>query len=399
MTPSDTPRLACPQCGTPLDPQDAACPACGVDLALVSVLAEQQFLGRPKGATGPIALRPTSVEQLVPRLGDYLLTQGYITAEQLQAALALKKESGGRLIGQVLVEMGALSRETLDRVIARQILELQNALLEANRSLERRVADRTAELEAALVKLTEINQLKANIVSNISHELRTPLTQIKGYASLLEDGSFGPLAPAQQTAVATVMQAIARLEKMIDNLIGYASAARGEMTLALGPVTAAPLVEAVVRRSRPVAERRGVRLEARLAPGLPDVVADAEKLGWVLLQLVDNAIKFTPAGGRVLLSAGPEAHRVRFAVQDTGIGIPSERMEEIFEDFRQLDGSATRRYGGTGLGLALVRRIVEAHGARITVDSRVGGGSQFAFSLPVADRQADDRPGKAVGVG
>jgi len=86
-------------------------------------------------------------------------------------------------------------------------------------------------------------------------------------------------------------------------------------------------------------------------------------------------------------------------VQDTGIGIPSERMEEIFEDFRQLDGSATRRYGGTGLGLALVRRIVEAHGARITVDSRVGGGSQFAFSLPVADRQADDRPGKAVGVG
>ncbi len=391
------PRLSCPQCHAPLDRQDENCPACGASIALVTFLAEQQLLGRPKFGTGPLgtgALRPTSVEQLVPRLGDYLLAQGYITESQLQAALARKKAggSGERLIGQILVEMGVLSRETLDRVIARQILELQNALLEANRSLERRVAERTAELETALLKLTEINQLKANIVANISHELRTPLTQIKGYTSLLADGSFGQLAAEQQSAVDTVMTGIARLEKMIETLIGYAAAARGEMTLTFGPVDVAPIVDSVVQRSRVAAEKKSVRLEGRVAAQLPPVRADQEKLRWVLLQLADNAIKFTPTGGRVLLTAGLDKQLIRFAVQDTGIGIPEERRDEIFEDFRQLDGSPTRHYGGAGLGLSLVRRIVEAHGALINVDSRVGRGSTFSFELAAVE------PGRSRGV-
>lgn len=391
MTPTaDGPRLSCPQCHAPLDRQDENCPACGASIALVTLLAEQQLLGRPKAGTGPLstgALRPTSVEQLVPRLGDYLLAQGYISEGQLQAALARKKTggSGERLIGQVLVEMGALSRETLDRVIARQILELQNALLESNRSLERRVAERTAELETALLKLTEINQLKANIVANISHELRTPLTQIKGYTSLLADGSFGELAAEQQAALDTVMTGIGRLEKMIETLIGYAAAARGEMTLNFAPVAVAPIMDGVVQRIRSVAEKKGVRLDGRVAPQLPLVRADQEKLRWVLLQLADNAIKFTPPGGRITLSAGLDNHLVRFTVQDSGIGIPAERREEIFEDFRQLDGSPTRRYGGAGLGLALVRRIVDAHGAQISVDSQVGRGSTFSFELAAVE--------------
>lgn len=323
-----------------------------------------------------------SVEQLVPRLGDYLLAQGYITEAQLQAALARKLEAPGPpLIGQVLVEMGAITRETLDRVIARQILELQNALLQANRTLERSVVERTLELESALLKLTEINQLKANIVANISHELRTPLTQVKGYTALMADGAFGPLTTEQIEALSTSLSGVERLERLIDDLITYASAARGEMTLNLQPVPIAPMLEGVVRRTRAAAEKKGVHLDTHIASGVTAVQADEEKIFWVLQQLTDNAIKFTPTSGRVTVSATAEGRRVRLAVQDTGIGIAPGRLDEIFEDFRQLDASSTRQFGGTGLGLSLVRRIVEAHGSRIIAESLEGRGSVFAFAL------------------
>ncbi|MEK7784509.1 MAG: ATP-binding protein [Chloroflexota bacterium] len=114
-------------------------------------------------------------------------------------------------------------------------------------------------------------------------------------------------------------------------------------------------------------------------------MGDEEKLAWVLLQLVDNAVKFTPAGGRVTLSLtpNPERARVLIAVKDTGIGIPFDRMPELFQPFHQLDGSSTRRYGGTGLGLALVRQILEAHGEQVKVESLIGHGSTFSFELPI----------------
>jgi signal transduction histidine kinase len=352
------------------------------------MLAEQQWLGRAKGGTGRLStatLRPLSMEQLVPRLGDYLLEHGYITEDQLRAALARKNESGPRLIGQVLVEMGAITRETLDRVVARQILALQNALVEANRDLERNVNERTAELEEALNKLTELNQLKANIVANISHELRTPLTQIKGYTVLMTEGAFGTLQSEQTEALASTLSAIDRLERLIDDLISYASAAKGEMTLAMKPVELKPILDNVSARSQVLAQRKGVQFAMQAAPELPSVKADEEKLRWTLLQLTDNAIKFTPARGQVQFSAVPEAgRRVRFTVQDTGIGIPASRLADIFEDFHQLDGSSSRHYGGTGLGLALVRRIVQAHGSSIAVDSQEGRGSLFTFSLLAA---------------
>ncbi|MGQ0603062.1 MAG: sensor histidine kinase [Anaerolineales bacterium] len=382
---SVTQRLNCPQCRAEIGSTDAWCLACGANIALVTLLAEQQWVGRAQSGTGRLTtgpLRPLSVEQLIPRLGDYLLAHGYITETQLRAALARREESGPRLIGQILVDMGALNRETLDRVVAKQILQLQNALLESNRNLERSVIERTAELEQALVKLTELNQLKSNIVSNISHELRTPLTQIKGYTVLLADEMFGPVVAEQRDALTSTLEAIERLERLIDDLISYASAAKGEMTLKLQALDVRPILESVSERSRMLAERKHSHYELQASSQLPRVHADEEKLRWTLLQLTDNAIKFTPAHGQVWLSVAPEAgNRVRFSVRDTGIGIPPNRLSDIFEDFQQLDGSASRRYGGTGLGLALVRRIVEAHGAQISVESQADRGSAFTFAL------------------
>jgi signal transduction histidine kinase len=137
----------------------------------------------------------------------------------------------------------------------------------------------------------------------------------------------------------------------------------------------------VLERSRTKATRQRVSIESDIPPDLPLLHADEEKLNWLLLQLVDNGIKFTPAGGRVVIAAEAGEHRVTVRVIDTGIGIPQSRMEDIFEPFRQLDGSSTRRAGGTGLGLALVRRIIDAHGAKVRVDSQVGHGSTFSMEF------------------
>ncbi|MCJ7512249.1 MAG: HAMP domain-containing histidine kinase [Anaerolineales bacterium] len=325
---------------------------------------------------------------MVPRIGEYLIEQGVLTEVQLGQALARQKEvaaSGqARLLGQTLLEMGLVDRETLDRAITRQIIELHAALQEANRTLERRVIERTAELRRTLERLTELNQIKANLISNVSHELRTPLAHIKGYVELIQDEQLGPLNEEQRKAVTVMYRATDRLERLIEDLIEYSTASRAGMTIDLRRVDAAELADQVVSRSRSKADKAGVSLVLSIAPTVPAVHADREKIGWVLYQLLDNGIKFTPAGGSVEVSASADRELVTLIVRDTGIGIPQERLEEIFEPFHQLDGSPTRRYGGTGLGLALVKMILGAHGAQLQVESSEGQGTVFRFSLPTA---------------
>ncbi|MEZ0395459.1 MAG: ATP-binding protein [Anaerolineales bacterium] len=330
---------------------------------------------------------PLTPEILVPRLGEYLVQAGHITEEDLQRALEYQKKSkssGRYLLGQALLELKLIDQETLNRAITEQIIQLRTALEDANRFLEKRVQERTAELQEALHKLSELSQIKSNFVANISHELRTPLTHIKGYIELLVTESLGPLTPEQKNALQVSQRAAGRLESLIDNLIVFSLAARGEMSLKLGPVDLNKVAGEVISYSRSKATDRNVTLTVNIPPDLPPVQADEQKISWVILQLVDNAIKFTPAGGRVTLSMYPETSElVIVSVADTGIGIPENRRDEIFEPFHQLDGSSTRRYGGTGLGLALVREILDAHGSLIEFDSVEGQGTTFRFPLLV----------------
>lgn len=376
--------LTCPQCGYPLPSDARICPHCSVDLALLALLAERAYLeGLPQ--TSPLAAPP---EWLVPRIGEYLLEQGLITSEKLDAALTRQRELANKgernLLGQTLLKMGYVDRETLDRAITRQIIELHGALQEANRTLERRVRERTAELRRALESLTELNQIKANLISNVSHELRTPLAHIKGYLELVEDEELGPLTPAQKDALAVMHRGSERLEQLIRDLIEFSTASREGLTLNLEEVSIVELAESVVQRSHEKADNSSISLSVDVASDLTAVCADREKLSWVLYQLIDNAIKFTPQGGRVSVAARRERESAIISVMDTGIGIPEVRIEEIFEPFHQLDGSPTRRYGGTGLGLALVRQILNAHGTKMTIQSKEGSGSQFSFRLPIA---------------
>ena len=325
-------------------------------------------------------------EVLVPRLGEYLIRQGRINHEDLKKALDYQQEQMANgipcLLGQALIKLGLLDHNALDQAVTEQIIQLRNALEATNRSLERRVQERTKELQEALRRLSELNQLKANFVSTISHELRTPLTHIKGYLELLSTQSLGMINKEQADALQVSQRAANRLENLIEDLIMFALASRGELSLKPEAVDIRHLVNQSINLASQKAEERGISIHANIDKDLPLVQADTQKIAWVLSQLLDNAIKFTSSGGQVVLRVENHSKEmVDISITDTGIGIPANRLEEIFEPFHQLNGSSTRRHGGIGLGLSLVRQIVEAHGSTIEVISGVGKGCTFTFPL------------------
>lgn len=319
-------------------------------------------------------------------MGEYLVHKGLVSAENLQKALDHQQEEMAKgnpiLLGQALVDLKLIKRIQLDQAVTEQIIQLRSALQAANRTLERRVEERTAELQKALERVSELSQLKANFISNISHELRTPLTHVKGYVELLITGSLGPITEEQKHALQVCQQSGVKLETLIEDLIMVSLASRGEMSIKQEDVDIRRLANLTVKSLGGKALERGVNLHAIIDEDVPFVQADSQKIAWVLGQLVDNGIKFTPANGSVVVSVKREGENlVIVSITDTGIGIPSSQMEDIFEPFHQLDGSTTRRHGGTGLGLSLARQIVEAHGSMLEVQSTEGRGSTFRFPL------------------
>ncbi len=344
-----------------------------------------------------------SPEILVPRLGSYLVEKGIISAEDLNRALEFQEERRAngdiRLIGQVLVDLNIIDPETRDSVVTEIIIDLREALQkanqqlrEANQQLEQRVAERTAELQRALSKLAELNQLKANIVANISHELRTPLTHLKGYVELLREEDLGPVNEQQQNALAIIEKSSERLGRLIEDLIMFSISERDQVRLNITPFNLQHLCDSVFYQSETKAREHKITLTRQFSPDLPEVEGDAEKISWVIMQLLDNAIKFTQAGGSVFLRALRKDTQVDVSVIDNGIGIPAARIEEIFDSFYQVDGSTTRKVGGTGLGLALAKKIIEAHGSEIQVSSDVGRGRPGSFSLKIHSGSKTDIP-------
>lgn len=378
-----TNQVACPNCGWLVDPHERVCPHCNVALGFAAAIFEKSVgsLLRPEEKT------PIAPEILVPRLGEYLIERGVLTQEQLHVALeysaGTNTQGERRLIGQALLELGMVDREVLDQVVTEQILELQNAIQQSNRQLEERVKERTRELQSALNKLAELNQLKSNFIANVSHELRTPLTHIKGYLDLLSDESLGPLADEQMRALKVMDRSENRLEVLIEELILFSMASSDTFLLKPEQVRFVDLVQIALAKVCEKADAKHIRIREHMPDTSLVVKIDREKMRYVLTELLDNAVKFTPEGGVVRLVILSDDDLVNISIQDTGIGIPKERIAELFEPFHQLDGSVTRRYGGVGLGLALVRKIVEAHGSSIEVSSVEGKGSRFDFRLPL----------------
>jgi signal transduction histidine kinase len=377
--------IPCPNCDQRIDPGYKDCPHCGANLAFAAILAERKL------QTSPLSINlniPISPEMLVPRLGDSLIEKGKLDQDRLQKALdfQISEAANGNhlLIGQALLALRYIDRETLDEVVTEQIIQLQTALQSANQELEARVRERTVELEQALNRLAELNQLKSNFIANISHELRTPLTHIRGYLELLIDDGLGPLNPEQSDALSVMLRSEDRLERLIENLIQFSLFARGELTLQLTPVNIQTIFDDVLVKFSSKCENKNISFRSTTPKESVDVNADSQKISWVLSQFLENAIKFTEPGGQIQLGARLDGQTANIYVYDTGIGISQEKINEIFEPFHQLDSSSTRRYEGTGLCLAMAQQIIDAHGSNISVRSKVGEGSYFEFKLPLA---------------
>ena len=233
-----------------------------------------------------------SPEMLVPRMGEYLVHKGLVSVENLQKALDHQQEETAKgnpiLLGQALIDLKFLKRSQLDQAVTEQILQLRSALQAANRTLERRVEERTAELQKALERVSELSQLKANFISNISHELRTPLTHIKGYIELIITESLGSITDEQRHALQISQQSSSRLETLIEDLIMVSLASRGEMSIKQEDVDIRRLANLAVKSLVGKANERGVNLYAVIDENVPLIQADSQKIAWVLGQLMDN---------------------------------------------------------------------------------------------------------------
>jgi signal transduction histidine kinase/DNA-binding response OmpR family regulator len=239
--------------------------------------------------------------------------------------------------------------------------------------------------------LQQLDRMKSDLLANVSHELRTPLTAIQGYAEAMDEGLLGTINEQQHDAFQVVHRNTQRLMGMIEQLLGFsrleARAARLECT-AFDLAEVAAQVVGSVRAGDGAA--LGLRLEAE--PGLPPVWGDPGRIAQVIENLLTNAVKFSPPGGEIRVTLARRGEEVEVVVADRGIGIPEEARSKVFERFYQVDTSSTRRYGGMGLGLAIVREILAAHQREIQVESAVGVGTTFRFSLPLAAARSGGRP-------
>ncbi|HWP35267.1 MAG TPA: ATP-binding protein, partial [Thermodesulfobacteriota bacterium] len=252
-------------------------------------------------------------------------------------------------------------------------------------------------LREANRRLREVEQLKARFFANVSHELRTPLTLLLAPAEALLTGEGGRLPAAARRLVETIHANALALLKQINDLLDLARLDAGRLSLELAPVDLEPLVGGLVRAAEPLARQRGLTLVFRAETPARSIPADGAKVEKVVLNLLSNALKFTPPGGRVEVTLRQAASGARITVSDTGIGIARKDLPRIFDRFAQLDTPLGRRHAGSGLGLALAKELVELHGGWIDVESEPGRGSRFSVTLP-APRGAPAPP-RPVGPG
>jgi signal transduction histidine kinase len=239
------------------------------------------------------------------------------------------------------------------------------------------------ELGRLYRELETASRHKSEFLANMSHELRTPLNAIIGFSEVLQERMFGELNPKQAEYIGDIIASGRHLLSLINDILDLSKIEAGRMELQLARFSLPAALENALTLVRERASRQGVALQLEVDDRLGDFAGDERKIKQVLLNLLANAVKFTPEGGRVSLLAVPADGAVEVAVRDTGIGIAPEDQEAIFEEFRQASGDTSGKREGTGLGLALARKFVELHGGKIRVKSEVGQGSTFTFTLPV----------------
>jgi two-component system, NarL family, sensor histidine kinase BarA len=250
----------------------------------------------------------------------------------------------------------------------------------------RELQAKNRELRSSFEKLKALDVMKSNFLATVSHELRTPLTSIIGYAEMVVEGIGGKIPAPAKKHVQLIVGKGEQLLELINSVLDMSKIESGRMELSIDRVSLEEVVDDAIASVAPQAQKKNLKVTAKVE-GVRDLLADKYKLRQVLVNLLSNAVKFTPEGGKVRISAkragkGPEG-KVVIQVSDSGVGIPAELQAKVFERFYQVDNSSTRQYGGTGLGLPIVRSFVEMHGGTIRVESEAGKGTTFIVEIPV----------------
>jgi len=348
--------------------------AVGWDEALVEQVRDLN-VGESMTALGDaIANRaPLQIPDLQRRpsnpLRDSALAAGF------RSVLIVPLVGADRIMGATILQRRAVGEFPEATIRLMQALASQSVLAIQNARLFREIADKSEQLAQA-------SQHKSQFLANMSHELRTPLNAILGYTELMADGIYGELAPRAAGVLDRVQNNGRHLLALINDVLDLAKIEAGQLAMTLEDYAMPDVVQSVVSATEGLANTKGLRFTADIAPGLPPGRGDARRLSQVLLNLVGNAVKFTDAG-EVAIGAMAENGNFVLTVRDTGPGIAAADQGKIFEEFQQIDNSNTRKKGGTGLGLAISKRMVEMQGGTISVDSELGHGATFRVTLPV----------------
>ena len=319
----------------------------------------------------PISVTTVSLDDRLGPLGERL------SAEGVESALAVPLQANGRDLGLLLAGQRSRRAWTPDEASLAERIGRQTAIAIENGRLLR------AEQET-VAKLRQLDSIKSNVIRSASHELRTPLVAVKGYTEILIETAHASLRPPQRRQLRTIAQQTDRVLKLIDNIITVSALEDGGLTVAPAPLALPAFMEDVVGGMRPEAEARGIEIAVDAPRDLPHVLADRAALERVLLNLLDNALKFTPDGGRVRISAGTEdgGRVVRLTVSDSGPGVAPADRPHIFEKFHRGGATVDEAIPGTGLGLAICKGLVELHGGQIGLTPDHGGGASFWLTLP-----------------
>lgn len=320
-----------------------------------------------------------------------LLGSGGRTLEVKLNALSLK-DSKGKISGFIFISRSLKEEKDLKELLKEKSRELENL----KQNLEKKVLERTEELEKTNRELEYANQLKGRFIANMSHELRTPLNSVLGFSDVLLDRTFGNLTENQERYIKNIYTSGKHLLELINNVLDIAKIESGKYEMVYETFLVDEVIGDVINVMKSLAEDKFIEIFVSIGEGISTLTADRVKLKQILYNLLSNAIKFTPEGGMVKidvmkeesaekLNAGavPGIEFIRFSVQDTGIGIGPEDKERIFDEFEQASTSFAKKYGGVGLGLALTKKLVELHGGAIAVESNLGEGSVFSFWIPV----------------
>jgi signal transduction histidine kinase/GGDEF domain-containing protein len=283
------------------------------------------------------------------------------------------------------MKKGASDYLTKPLILEEMIVRLQKVLDERQRFV--RLKDFIAQLEKANQELKRLDEMKSEFVSVASHELRTPLATIKNAVQLLLKGKTGEINEAQTKFLSIAERNINRLTNILNNVLDLSRIESGKIRMKFEELDLTAVIEFILSSLKHQADVKSIQFKMDVPADLPSVLGDREKLEQILTNLIGNAIKFTPEGGEVSVSAKPfheEKNRVVISVRDSGIGIPKDYLEKVFEKFYQVEGSLHRSVSGTGLGLAITKGLVETHQGKIWAESEVGKGTTFNFTLPIS---------------